>query len=75
MSSSPAKPIPAQWLSIEEAKVHCSAGIGIWEWASTDGGAEPDVVMACAGDVPTLEDAGRRSDPGGATFPTSRFVW
>ncbi|WFP78300.1 phosphoketolase family protein [Mesorhizobium sp. WSM4906] len=44
-----------QWLSIDEAKVHCSAGIGIWEWASTDRGAEPDVVMACAGDVPTLE--------------------
>ncbi|TIW92034.1 MAG: phosphoketolase, partial [Mesorhizobium sp.] len=44
-----------QWLSIDEAKVHCGAGIGIWEWASTDGGAEPDVVMACAGDVPTLE--------------------
>jgi xylulose-5-phosphate/fructose-6-phosphate phosphoketolase len=44
-----------QWLTIDEAKVHCGAGIGIWEWASTDGGAEPDVVMACAGDVPTLE--------------------
>lgn len=44
-----------QWLSIEEAKVHCHAGIGIWQWASTDRGAEPDVVMACAGDVPTLE--------------------
>jgi xylulose-5-phosphate/fructose-6-phosphate phosphoketolase len=34
---------------------HCTAGIGIWEWASSDRGAEPDVVMACAGDVPTLE--------------------
>ncbi|MDG4909327.1 phosphoketolase family protein [Mesorhizobium sp. WSM4898] len=44
-----------QWLSITEAKVHCKAGIGIWEWASIDSGAEPDVVMACAGDVPTLE--------------------
>ncbi|OBQ64486.1 phosphoketolase family protein [Mesorhizobium erdmanii] len=44
-----------QWLSIDEAKVHCNAGIGIWDWASTDRGAEPDVVMACAGDVPTLE--------------------
>jgi len=44
-----------QWLSIEEAIVHCHAGIGIWPWASTDHGAEPDVVMACAGDVPTLE--------------------
>ncbi|TIQ02756.1 MAG: phosphoketolase, partial [Mesorhizobium sp.] len=44
-----------QWLSIDEAKVHCNAGIGIWQWASTDNGAEPDVVMACAGDVPTIE--------------------
>ncbi|AZO25481.1 phosphoketolase family protein [Mesorhizobium sp. M1E.F.Ca.ET.045.02.1.1] len=44
-----------QWLSIDDAKVHCSAGIGIWDWASTDRGTEPDVVMACAGDVPTLE--------------------
>lgn len=44
-----------QWLSIDEAKMHCNVGIGIWRWASTDGRAEPDVVMACAGDVPTLE--------------------
>ncbi len=44
-----------QWLTIEQAITHCSAGIGIWEWASNDRGAEPDVVMACAGDVPTLE--------------------
>ena len=44
-----------QWLSIEEAVVHCTKGIGIWTWASNDEGAEPDVVMACAGDVPTLE--------------------
>ena len=44
-----------QWLSIEEAVVHCTKGIGIWTWASNDKDAEPDVVMACAGDVPTLE--------------------
>ena len=44
-----------QWLSIDAAVKHCNAGIGIWTWASTDAGAEPDVVMACAGDVPTLE--------------------
>ena len=37
------------------AERHCTAGIGIWEWASTDDGAEPDLVMAAAGDVPTLE--------------------
>ncbi len=43
------------YLSIEDAIAHCTRGIGIWEWASNDGGAEPDVVMACAGDVPTLE--------------------
>ncbi|MGO9402843.1 MAG: phosphoketolase [Terriglobales bacterium] len=44
-----------QFLDMEAAIEHCTTGIGIWEWASTDNGAEPDVVMACAGDVPTLE--------------------
>ena len=44
-----------QWLDMEAAIKHCTAGIGIWEWASNDRGAEPDVVMACAGDVPTIE--------------------
>lgn len=44
-----------QWLDIETAAKHCAAGIGIWDFASTDQGIEPDVVMACAGDVPTLE--------------------
>ncbi|HEY0297620.1 MAG TPA: phosphoketolase family protein [Arachidicoccus sp.] len=44
-----------QWLSMEEAVLHCTKGIGIWTWASNDNGTEPDVVMACAGDVPTLE--------------------
>jgi xylulose-5-phosphate/fructose-6-phosphate phosphoketolase len=43
------------WLSMEEAVLHCTRGIGIWEWASTDAGADPDVVLACAGDIPTLE--------------------
>jgi xylulose-5-phosphate/fructose-6-phosphate phosphoketolase len=43
------------WLSITDADLHCTRGIGIWEWASNDGAEEPDVVMACAGDVPTLE--------------------
>ena len=44
-----------QWLSMDEAVRHCEAGVGIWEWASSDDGAEPDVVMACCGDVPTIE--------------------
>lgn len=44
-----------QWLTMEQAVEHCTAGISIWDWASNDQGAEPDVVMACAGDVPTLE--------------------
>jgi len=44
-----------QWLTMDAAVEHCSKGIGIWQWASTDNGAEPDVVMACCGDVPTLE--------------------
>ncbi|MFI4851654.1 MAG: phosphoketolase [Gimesia chilikensis] len=44
-----------QWLTMDQAIKHCSAGLGIWEWASNDIGGEPDVVMACCGDVPTLE--------------------
>ena len=48
------QPAP-QWLSMDAAMKHCEAGIGVWEWASNDYGDEPDVVMACAGDVPTLE--------------------
>jgi xylulose-5-phosphate/fructose-6-phosphate phosphoketolase len=44
-----------QWLDMDTAVKHCTAGIGIWPWASNDQGGEPDVVMACAGDVPTLE--------------------
>ena len=48
------QPAP-QWLSMDEAVKHCSAGLGIWHWASNDEGGEPDVVMACCGDVPTLE--------------------
>jgi xylulose-5-phosphate/fructose-6-phosphate phosphoketolase len=44
-----------QYLSMDEAIKHCSEGIGIWSWASNDQGTEPDVVMACCGDVPTLE--------------------
>jgi xylulose-5-phosphate/fructose-6-phosphate phosphoketolase len=47
-------PLP-QWLSMDAAVVHCTEGIGIWEWASNDQGADPDVVMACCGDTPTLE--------------------
>ena len=44
-----------QWLEMDAAIRHCDAGIGIWEWASNDRDGEPDVVMACAGDVPTME--------------------
>jgi xylulose-5-phosphate/fructose-6-phosphate phosphoketolase len=47
-----------QWLSMEAAVNHCSEGIGIWQWASNDQGGEPDVIMGCAGDVPTLEILG-----------------
>ena len=49
------KQLELQWLDMDAAIKHCTAGIGIWEWASNDRGGEPDVVMACAGDVPTLE--------------------
>jgi xylulose-5-phosphate/fructose-6-phosphate phosphoketolase len=48
------QPAPV-WLSMDQAIKHCTAGISIWEWASNDRGSEPDVVMACCGDVPTLE--------------------
>ncbi len=48
------QPAP-QWLTMDQAIKHCTAGLGIWEWASNDKGGEPDVVMACCGDVPTLE--------------------
>jgi xylulose-5-phosphate/fructose-6-phosphate phosphoketolase len=44
-----------QWLTMDQAIEHCMAGIGIWEWASNDQGSEPDVVLACCGDVPTME--------------------
>ena len=44
-----------QWLSMDEAIKHCTHGIGIWQWASNDQGSEPDVIMACCGDTPTLE--------------------
>ncbi len=49
------KQLELQWLDMDSAIKHCSAGIGIWEWASSDLGGEPDVIMACAGDIPTLE--------------------
>jgi xylulose-5-phosphate/fructose-6-phosphate phosphoketolase len=48
------QPAP-QWLNMDDAIKHCTAGLGIWPWASNDRGGEPDVVMACCGDVPTLE--------------------
>jgi xylulose-5-phosphate/fructose-6-phosphate phosphoketolase len=44
-----------QYLSMEEAERHCAKGVSVWDWASTDGGQEPDVVLACIGDVPTME--------------------
>ena len=44
-----------QWLTMEQAVKHCTQGLGIWEWASNDKGEEPDIVLACCGDTPTLE--------------------
>jgi xylulose-5-phosphate/fructose-6-phosphate phosphoketolase len=49
------KNMEPQWLTMEQAIRHCTTGLGIWEFASNDAGGEPDVVMACAGDVPTVE--------------------
>ena len=54
------QPAP-QWLDMDSAVRHCEAGIGIWEWASSDGGRDPNLVLACAGDVPTLEVLAARS--------------
>ena len=54
------QPAP-QWLTMDQAIKHCAAGVGIWEWASNDKGGEPDVVMACCGDVPTLETLAAQS--------------
>src|SRR5690606_24108924 len=47
------QPTPS-WLTMEEAALHCARGLGVWEWASNDEG-DPDVVLACAGDIPTIE--------------------
>ena len=63
------KQMEQNWLSMDEAIRHCTRGIGVWEWASNDQGGEPDVVLACSGDVPTLEtlaaaDLIRRHLPG-----------
>ena len=49
------KYLAPQWLGMDDAVEHCARGIGVWQWASSDQGADPDVVMACCGDVPTLE--------------------
>ncbi|MGC1406035.1 MAG: phosphoketolase family protein, partial [Candidatus Dormiibacterota bacterium] len=49
------KQIAPNWLTVDEAVIHCTRGAGIWEFASSDGGSDPDVVLACCGDVPTLE--------------------
>ncbi len=49
------KYLAPQWLTMEQAVEHCAKGISVWQWASSDHGKEPDVVMACCGDVPTLE--------------------
>ena len=65
------QPAP-QWLTMDEAIKHCTAGIGIWEWASNDDGGEPDVVLACAGDVPTLETLAAVAAACASTSPSSR---
>ena len=44
-----------QWLTMDQAVKHCTQGIGVWPWASNDAGEEPDLVMACCGDTPTIE--------------------
>jgi xylulose-5-phosphate/fructose-6-phosphate phosphoketolase len=61
-----------QWMDMQSAIRHCTAGIGIFDWASTDRGAEPDVVMACCGDIPTLETLAA-VDLLGQAFPDLRI--
>ena len=67
------QPAP-QWLTIDEAAVQCERGVGIWKWASNDDG-KPDVVMACAGDVPTLETLAAVSIAPRRSFRSCGFVW
>jgi xylulose-5-phosphate/fructose-6-phosphate phosphoketolase len=55
------KQMHLQYLSMDEAIIHCTKGIGIWDWASNDQGVEPDLVLACAGDIPTQEALGATS--------------
>ena len=58
---------------MDQAVVHCTEGIGIWQWASNDQGSEPDVVMACCGDTPDAGDPGRGLDPPGAPARTLKI--
>ena len=55
---------------MDEAIAHCTRGLGIWDWASTDDGGEPDVVLACAGDVADAGDPGRRRRSCASTCPS-----
>ena len=64
------------WLTTEDADAHCARGSGVWAWAGTDDGtAEPDIVLACSGDVLTLETRGRRRDPAAAAAAPVRCGW
>ena len=65
------QPAP-NWLAIDEAILHCTRGIGIFEWASNDAGTTPDVVLACAGDVPTLETPRARGERRRSHAPSTR---
>ncbi len=63
-----------QWLNMDAAAQHCAEGIGVWHWASNDEGGEPDLVMACAGDVPTLEILGGGFDSAPAAAGAAESV-
>ncbi len=62
------------YLSMEQAVLHCTRGLGIWEWASNSDDGQPDVVLACCGDIPTLEVLAGASLSSGRSYPTSRFA-
>ena len=65
----------AAWLTMAEALQHCALGIGMWEWAASDAGGEPDVVLACIGDVPTLETLAAAVDCCASTSRAARCAW
>ena len=64
-----------QWLDMDAAREHCARGASVWEWASNDEGGEPDVVLACAGDIADAGDGGRGLVAAAARARARRCAW